>query len=657
MAETELIDLRRAAQASLQAGRFDDALSTARLAVEQAPEDIENLYLAGVAARYAKKFDLAQSYIDTLKALQPEFGRAWQEDGHRLRDLGDLHGALTAYQRACQYNPALEASFRAQAAILAQLGRNPEAQAANAQADRLKGLPRHVLAVTNHLAEGRHLKAEDICRAYLKQFPQDTEAMRLLAEIGVRLGVLEDAEVLLREAVRLDPEAIQIRLDYISILRKRQKFADALREAEALHKRDPTNPLFASHLAIERMQTGDYETALRLFDGVLETLPNDPATLTSRGHALKTAGNQAEAIRSYKSAINAQPGHGDAWYALANLKTYTFSDSELSDMLAAETRPDISHAARTHLCFALAKAHEDRNNYETAFAFYERGNQLKLAQTRYTTEQMRDEFAAQRSACTKALFEVRKGVGFDAPDPIFILGLPRAGSTLIEQILASHSQVDGTLELPNILATAHALRGRRGIPEEDRYPASLHKISSDQLTELGRTYVENTRIHRQGAPFFTDKMPNNFRHIGLIHLILPNAKIIDARRNPMDCCWSAYKQLFAEGQEFTYSLDDIGNYYSEYVDLMEHWERVLPPGCIHRVQHEELLDDTEGEVKRLLTYLGLPFEPACLDFYKTDRAVRTASSEQVRQPINRSGQDQWKPYEPWLEPLKNALGS
>lgn len=656
MAEIELTDLRRAAQASLQAGRFDDALAKAQIAVEQASDDVETLYLAGVAARYAKQFDLAKSYIEELKRLQPEFGRAWQEDGHRLRDLGDLNGALSAYQRACQYNPALVASFRAQAAILAQLGRNLEAQAANAQADRLKGLPRHVLAVTNHLAEGRLLKAEDICRAYLKQHPTDTEAMRLLAEIGVRLGVLEDAEVLLREAVRLDPETIQLRLDYISILRKRQKFADALREAEALHKRDPANPLFTSHLAIERMQTGDYESALRLFDGVLETLPNDPATLTSRGHALKTAGDQAEAIRSYKSAIGAQPGHGDAWYALANLKTYTFSDDELSDMLAAETRADISHAARTHLCFALAKAHEDRKDYEAAFAFYERGNQLKAAETRYTTAQMRDEFAAQKAACKRALFESRAGVGFEAPDPIFIVGLPRAGSTLVEQILATHSRVDGTLELPNILATAHTLRGRRGIPEEDRYPASLHKLSPKTLSELGRAYIENTRIHRQDAPFFTDKMPNNFRHIGLIHLILPNAKIIDARRNPMDCCWSGFKQLFAEGQEFTYSLADIGHYYSAYVDLMAHWERVLPPGRIHRVQHEDLLDDTEGEVKRLLDYVGLQFEPACLDFHKTDRAVRTASSEQVRQPINRSGQDQWKPYETWLGPLKNALG-
>ncbi len=266
---------------------------------------------------------------------------------------------------------------------------------------------------------------------------------------------------------------------------------------------------------------------------------------------------------------------------------------------------------------------------------------------------MSEELAKQQAVCTSELFARHEGAGHPAPDPIFILGLPRAGSTLLEQILASHSQVDGTLELPNILSLAHRLRGRKA--GQSRYPEILHDLAPERFAQFGEDFIENTRIHRQGAPFFIDKMPNNFRHIGLIHLILPNATIIDARRDPMDCCFSGFKQLFAEGQEFTYGLNEVGRYYADYVSLMDHWDTVLP-GKVLRVQHEDVLDDLEGQVSRMLDHCGLPFEQACVDFHKTDRAVRTASSEQVRKPINRSGQNAWKPYEPWLDDLKSALG-
>ena len=313
--------------------------------------------------------------------------------------------------------------------------------------------------------------------------------------------------------------------------------------------------------------------------------------------------------------------------------------------------------AQIHIAFALGKAFEDEQDYAAAFQNYERGNALKRKQTRYTTTQMQDEFAAQKRYLTADLIAAQSDKGCTAPDPIFILGLPRAGSTLIEQILASHSQVDGTLELPNILSLAHRLRGRNLVTDRDRYPRVLGDLSADELTALGEDYLQNTQVHRQGAAFFTDKMPNNFRHIGLIHLILPNAKIIDARRAPMDCCWSGFKQLFAEGQEFTYGLEEIGHYYRGYVDLMDHWVDVLPERRILKVQHEDVLSDLEGQVRRLLEYCELPFELACIDFHKTDRAVRTASSEQVRQPSSRSGQDQWRPFEPYLDPLKTALSA
>ena len=351
-----------------------------------------------------------------------------------------------------------------------------------------------------------------------------------------------------------------MRIDHIQVLRKRQQYAAALSQAKTLLERDPSNPVFQSLFAIESMQAGNYDAALEAFEKVLAKLPEDPTTLTSRGHALKTYGRSEDAVASYQAALRADPLNGDAWYALANLKTYRFSDAELAKMQAVQDTPGLSVMSRVHVAFALGKAFEDRSDFANAFECFRTGNALKQKQTRYTTEQMQAEFEAQKLYCTAELFEAQSEKGSPAQDPIFIVGLPRAGSTLIEQILASHSQVDGTLELPNILSLAHRLRGRNLVRDRDRYPRVLADLTVEDLNDLGADYVENTRIHRQGAPFFTDKMPNNFRHIGLIQLILPNAKIIDARRAPLDCCWSGFKQLFAEGQEFTYGLEEIGHY-------------------------------------------------------------------------------------------------
>ena len=643
----------KAGQDALRSGDFTSALAIARSLIQSGPEDAESLYLAAVASRYLSDFASAQDYLSQLQAASPEFGRAWQEAGHLARAEGNEQGAAAAFTRAVQFNPALEASWRALAELQAAAGNAAQAAASQAQADRIRSMPRELLAVTNHLAEGRLLKAEEFCRHYLRHNPRSTEGMRLLAQIGIKLGILDDAEFLLESAAEFEPENIQIRLDYIDALRRRQKFAEAKAQAEALYARDPESPLFQSHLAIEAMQTGEFGRAFELFDMVLEKLPSDPATLTSRGHALKTTGAQKDAIASYRSALAAKPDHGDAYYALANLKTYRFADAEISTMLAQIDRPDLAFMDRVHMSFALGKAFEDREEFEASFRHYDAGNTLKRRQTRYDADTMSAELALQAQICTPDLFEKHEGAGHSAPDPIFILGLPRAGSTLLEQILASHSQIDGTLELPNILALAHRLRGRKA--GETLYPAVLHDLSGQQLAEMGENFIENTRIHRQGAPMFIDKMPNNFRHIGLIKLILPNARIIDARRDPMDCCFSGFKQLFAEGQEFTYGLEEVGRYYSDYVSLMDHWETVLP-GAILRVQHEDVLDDLEGQVSRMLDYLGLPFEQSCLEFHKSKRAVRTASSEQVRRPINRDGVAAWKPYEPWLGPLRSALG-
>ena len=643
----------KAAQEALQGGDLAHGLSLSEELLEATPDDGEALYLAAVAARYLERTDAAQGYLERLHAAMPEYGRAWQETGHLARASGRSKEAIAAYARATRFNPSLEASWRAQAELLGAAGRTSEAASARAQAERIAALPRELVAVTNHLHEGRILRAEEICRHYLRSHPRDIEGMRLLAQIGIKLGILDDAEFLLESAASFAPDNIQVRLDYIDALRRRQKFTAAREQAEALYERDPGNLVFQSHLAIESMQTGDYDRAFALFDAILAKLPRDPATLTSRGHALKTTGRTDDAVESYRSAIDAKPDHGDAWYALANLKTYRFPDDEIAAMKQQLQSADLAFMDRVHLHFGLGKALEDRGDHEKSFGHYDAGNNLKRAQTRYSADAMSAELAKQRQVCTADLFERHAGDGHPAPDPIFILGLPRAGSTLLEQILASHSQVDGTLELPNILALAHRLRGRKA--GQSRYPEVLRELTVEQLARFGQDFIENTRIHRQGAPYFIDKMPNNFRHVGLIHLILPNAKIIDARRDPMDCCFSGFKQLFAEGQEFTYGLTEIGRYYADYVALMDHWDTVLP-GRVLRVRHEDVLDDLEGQTRRMLEYCGLEFEESCLDFHKTDRAVRTASSEQVRRPINRSGQGAWKPYDPWLGPLRKALG-
>ena len=656
MAEDKARDeILQAARSDMERAAFADAVTRLEKLLSDGPDDGEALYMLAVCQRYQQQFGKALGSLQLLKSVQPEFGRAFQEEGHVHRDQGNRQKALIAYQRATRFNPALEVSWRMQGQLLGQLGSNAEAQQAIAQAERLATMPNALVTVTHLIHEGKTWKAEMLCRKYLQASPKDVEGMRLLADIGSRLGVLEDADFLLESAVEFDPDNIQLRLNYIQILRKRQKFEAALAQARKLIERDADNPLFQSHYAIELMQTGDYEKALQLFDQILEKLPEDPATLTSRGHALKTYGKQQDAIDSYRAACAAKGDHGDAWYALANLKTYRFSDQEIEEMKNREASADLAFMDRVHLCFALGKAFEDEKDYDNSFTYYDKGNALKRAQSRYDADEMTAELEAIADACDEELFTSQKGDGYPASDPIFILGLPRAGSTLLEQILASHSQIDGTMELPNILALAHRLRNRKQERDESNYPKSLHRLNKGQLGKFGEDFIKNTMVHRGGAPFFIDKMPNNFRHIGLIHLILPNARIIDARREPMACCFSGFKQLFAEGQEFTYGLREVGQYYRDYVGLMDHWDRVLP-GKVLRVQHEDVLDDLAGQVRRMLDWLKLPFEQACVDYHQTERAVRTASSEQVRQPIFTSSVEQWRNFETHLEPLKTALG-
>ena len=637
------------------ARRFGDALVDLSGLQQSDPDNIEALYMSAVCHRYLREFEAALKTLAKLKAIAPEHGRAHQEEGHAYRDMGRPDDALNAYARACRFNPALEASWRGQLDILERKGLEQQADQVRSQLQHLKSLPPPLIGVTDLIAQGRLLKAEEICRQFLQKVPHHVEGMRLLANIGMRLGVLDDAEFLLESAVKFEPDSVRVRIDYIQALRKRQKFKKALQQAMLLLESSPENPQFQSLVAVEYMQTGEYDSAVQMFDRVLQTLPADPITLTSKGHAYKTQGRYDTAVDSYRAALAGHPHYGEAYYSLANLKVYNFSDDEIANMHAQESNHNLSHMDRVYLCFALGKAYEDKQDFETSFNYYERGNRLKKLQSRYDARQMTAELAAQRNVCDADLFERRSGSGHGAPDPIFIVGLPRAGSTLLEQILSSHSQVDGTQELPNILSLSQRLRRRGRQSDASAYPEILRELSDEELKEFGQQFIADTRIHRQDAPFFIDKMPNNFRHIGLIQLILPNATIIDARRHPMACCFSGFKQLFAEGQEFTYDLADVGRYYADYVDLMDHWDAVLP-GKVLRVQYEDVVTDLESQVRRLLNHCGLPFEQACVDYHQTERAVRTPSSEQVRQPIFKSGLEQWRHFEPYLGPLKTALG-
>ena len=504
-------------------------------------------------------------------------------------------------------------------------------------------------------ADGEIQAAEHVVRQYLLQHGDHAEGMRLLAQIGVKMDVLDDAELLLESLLKLAPNHHVARYEYAVVLLKRHKHVRAREEIEKLLRIDPGNLAYRTTFATICTGFGDHHRALPLYQELAQRTPQDPELHLSIAHAQKTLGHTRQAIDSYRAAAAARPSFGEAYWSLANLKTYRFTDAEIAHMRAAEAREEIAPADRFHLCFAIGKALEDRGEYAESFGYYERGNALKLSECLYRPQPLERTAQLQQSLCTREFFAARRGFGSDSPAPIFIVGLPRSGSTLIEQILASHSQVEGTMELADIPRLVQDLQGRETQGSAPRYPGILETLTAEEFKRMGDQYLCDTRVYRTGKPFFIDKMPNNFRHLGLIHLMLPNAKIIDAHRDPLACCFSNYKQLFASGQQFTYSVEHITRYYRMYAQLMAHWNSALP-GRILRVEHEAIVEDLEASVRRILAFCGLPFEPNCVEFHKTQRSVHTASSEQVRRPIFRDGVDQWRHFDPWLGPMKAALG-
>ena len=654
MSNTQL-DTSKATEA-IKETRFVEALRLLKLNLEKDPNHIDSLYLAAVSSRYVKNYDDSKKYIEALLMNAPDMGRAYQELGHLSRDNGNEEDSIRHYRQACELNPALSSCWQALYNYFKKNKNQPAADHAYMQMNTLESMPRILLYISQILNEGKLGIAEEKCREFLKKHPTNTFAMSLLSEIADRLGYFDDAEFLLESAVKLNPNDGELRMKYAMILRKKQKFSKTMEQVDILCKEFPTNLSYQAQKASEIMQNGEHKEAIDLFDDILRKNPYNFSILTSKGHAQKTLGQTDLAIKSYQTAYNVKQDHGEAFFSLANLKTYSFTKNELNNMREQLKRVDLTLRDKVYFHFALAQGCEAINEYDEAFYHLDAGNQIKNKQSKYSIERMDKELQAQIDVCDESFFETHGDGGYETKDPIFILGLPRAGSTLIEQILASHSMVDGTLELPNILSMAQSLRGDDIYGKEGNYPKSMKNLSLDQRIEMGSRFINDTRMHRKDAPRFTDKMPNNFRHIGLIHLIMPNAKIIDARRYPLDCCFSMFKQLFAQGQEFTYGLAEAGSYYKSYVKLMNHWDDVLPDKIL-RVNNEDIIEDLEGQVSRMLQFLDLPFEDACITFYETDRSVRTASSEQVRKPINKSGMDRWKPYAQNLKPLLNGLGN
>ncbi|MCY7272046.1 MAG: sulfotransferase [Sphingomonas bacterium] len=499
--------------------------------------------------------------------------------------------------------------------------------------------------------------AEALLRPYLKRRPTDVAAIRMMAELAARVGRLVDSENLLRRALELTPDFTAARANLATILYKQNKPSEAIAELEAIERAGSTNLGHTSLKAAALGRIGGHDEALGLYRLLLDARPDEPKLWMSYGHILKTVGEQEESVAAYRRAIAIRPTLGEVWWSLANLKTIRFDDADIAAMEAALEDPGLADDDRFHLHFALGKALEDRGEAEASFNKYTTANHLRRESLAYDAADIRRHVERSITFFTPELFSAHDGQGCPAPDPIFIVGLPRAGSTLIEQILASHPAIEGTSELPDIPAIARRLGGRKSSNEITRYPECLADLGASELTALGEEYLASTRIQRfTDRPLFIDKLPNNWAHVGLIRLILPNAKIIDARRHPLACGFSNFKQHFARGQGFTYDLADIGAYYADYVTLMRHFD-VVQPGLVHRVIHEALVDDPEGEVRRLLDHLGLPFDPACLAFHENKRAVRTASSEQVRRPISRDGLEQYRVFDPWLGPLKAALGA
>ena len=630
------------------------AAEQAQAILHAAPRNPGARLLLGMARTALGEHQAARDVLQALVAEQPQAPRAWLEYGNALAACGD-DGAADAFERALRLQPALPGAWLALGAALDRLGDRSGAAQAYLSHTRRGTRDAGLMAAAAALSAGRLPEAEALLRERLRARADDVAALRMLAELAARIGRNEQAIELLERALALAPGFTAARHHYALMLDRGNRHQEALAEVDALLEDDPGNDSLRNMKAVVLGKLGDYGDAIALYEAILAKRPKDARVWMSLGHALKTEGHGERAIVAYRRALELDPGFGSAWWSLANLKTVRFDAADIAAMRARldRTLPD---EQRLQLEFALGKALEDAGGYADSFAHYARGNALRRKQLPYDAGQNRQRRRRAQAVYTRDFFAARAGSGDPDEAPIFVVGMPRAGSTLVEQILSSHPQVEATMELPDLVAIVRDLRARAENPETTSYHDIVAAMDPGEFRALGRRYLDTSRVQRKlGRRFFIDKMPNNFAHVGLVRLILPNAKIVDARRHPLACCFSNFKQHFARGQAFSYDLADMGRYYADYVALMAHVDDVLP-GHVHRVIYESMVDDTEAQVRALLAHCGLDFDQRCLRFFENERPVRTASSEQVRKPIYRDGVDQWRHYEPWLGPLEAALG-
>jgi len=654
MSEAPLPPLNQAIDraAALLATDAASAEREARAALARAPRDPRAALILASALRRQGDASGALTILRPLAAAYPNAALTQYEFGAALTLTGDPLAGIEALRRATTLGRDHAEAWRALGEALFAEGDNAGAEAAFAQHRRAQVRDPRLKPAADALFAGRLAEAEQALRRSLMAHPDDPPALQMLADVLARETRFAEAEALLARCLQLEPGLDGARFAYADALFHQQKGAEAAAELERLLAADPANPAYGNLMAACLELMGEFDRALAIYEGLLAAHGRQPLLWLNYGHMLRTVGRREDAAAAYRRAIALAPALGEAYLGLANLQTPLSAD-EAAAMGREVERPDLAPRDRAYLCFALGRAREASGDAAAAFASYARGAALRRAQTPYDAR----DFTAYVETCVRVFssdfFAARGDFGAEADDPIFIVGLHRSGSTLIEQILASHSAVEGTMELPDVGLIARELGW--SVPGAD-YPACLANLSREMAAALGRRFIEATRPQRRlGRRFFVDKMPNNFQHLGLIQLMLPRAKIIDARRHPFGACVSAFKQHFAEAQAFTYDLADLGRYYRDYVALMDHFDAVLP-GRVCRVIYEDMVEDTEGEVRRLLAYCGLDFEPACLAFHQNQRPVRTISSEQVRQPIYREGLDQWRRFEPWLGPLKDALG-
>ena len=637
----------------LQQRRAEEAIARCRQALGSYPEDVNILGLLGAALGDRGQFDEAEEILLRVIDLTPTFAKPYEDLGTLLLQRGLAEKAIPLLEKAARLDPKQEAAHFQLGRALAQVGRGADADAAFERSFALSPVRGMMAQAAEHHAAGRLEEAERLCRQVLQREPRNVDALRMLGLIAAAAGDLDEAENLLRQALAEAPDHIAALFELGRVLKELERPDDAIDVYKTLIELQPDNPRAHYRLAGVLAPAALTEQSAAAYRRCLELDPRHPGAWLGLGHMLKTLGQQSEGIAAYRRCLAIEPEFGEAWFSMANLKTYRFDDAEIAEMRQRLESDTVNETSRVNFLFALARAYEDRRDYATAWQYYEQGNarqRLLVSYDPVLTETVNDDLIAFFAA---DFFRSHAGVGNPDPSPIFILGMPRSGSTLVEQIIASHSRVEGTSELPYIGRLTKSLNRNRA--DGMRYPEVLNELEPRHFSRLGQNYLDMARMHRvEGTPHFIDKMPNNFPLVGFIHAILPNAKIIDARRHPLDACTGNLRQLYARGQAFSYDQTDIGEYYLQYQRMMDHWDQVLPGKVLH-VQYEDVVADLPRQVERILNYLELPWEDACLDYHATQRAVRTASSEQVRQPIYTSGIGYWRHYETQLEELREVL--